>query len=85
MTIKILNLLLTVGTLLALTYCSEPEKSAEISKNAALEQVDVRPPDRIILKERYFNIAIIEVDSVEYLCNANGGIIPMIRKNQKTE
>lgn len=40
------------------------------------------PPDRIIIKAILYNIAIIEVDSVEYLCNSNGGIIPLSRNKK---
>lgn len=67
--------------LLAGQACEEQSKTTQ--SNAA--QRDPIPPDRIILKERFYNIAIIEVDSVEYLSNGNGGIIQLVRKNLKTE
>lgn len=70
--------------LLAGQSCVERTKDIQ---STAVERESIPPelPDRIILKERFYNIAIIEIDSVEYLCNGNGGVIPLIRKNQKTE
>ncbi len=39
-----------------------------------------KSPNRIIVKETLWNLAIVEIDSVEYLSNSEGGLLKLERK-----
>lgn len=40
----------------------------------------ILPNNRIVVKETLWNLAIVEIDSVEYLSNSKGGLIPLQKR-----
>ena len=72
-------MVLTVLSLVACEHNERVHSETKESKNIGNERIKTKS----IKHGNHFKVSIIEVDGVEYLVNYQGGIYPLIKKEEK--